>query len=68
MKISYNDVAYILNFQKKHWFKKFSLNYFLSEINDSAMRLTTKVKLPIILITFVPASIIMFLHCLWSGG
>ena len=66
-KISYKDFAYLMNYKQRHPFIKYCCNCYLQE-RDASVLLTSRVKLPIYILLFIPVQIIIFFYCLWDGG
>lgn len=66
-KISYKDFAYLMNYKKHHPFIKYCCNCYLKE-RDSSVLLTSRVKLPIYILLFIPAQIIELFYAAWDCG
>lgn len=66
-KISYKDFAYLMNYKQRHTFIKYCCNCYLEE-RDASVLLTSRVKLPIYILLFIPVQFIELFYAAWVYG
>lgn len=68
MKISYNDAAYILNYKKNHFFKKYFCNWKLDKKTDTAYNIKCSMKWWMYVLIFIPGHLVDLFIALYNGG
>lgn len=68
MKITYDDAAYILNYQKQHWFQKLFCTYTVTPIEDEMYMITCNIKIPVYVMLVIPYFIFSIFWCIWETG
>lgn len=69
MRIKYDDVAYILEYKKYHWFQKwFCTCEVIPFAPVGGYKITVDIKLPIYILLVMPYFILQVFHNIWYNG
>ena len=67
-KISYEDAAFIFNYQRKHPVEKYLCTWTAALDNNVSGWMKLYYKWWVYLILFIPISLTIFIYCLYDGG
>ena len=68
MKIKYDDAAYILNYQKQHWFQKRLCTFTVTHLDNGGYRVIGEIKLPVYILLVIPHFILQIFYNIWYCG